>query len=92
MIKKLFDKWNNRGKCPNCKSKNIKSIVVDVIAGRACEISYDCVDCGTNVNYWAYGNLETPATKTEFIGWIWKGYAGDGIFTKIKCIIHIIFE
>ena len=72
-IKTLFRKWNNITKCPNCKSKEQKEVNFDKLDG-IITLEYDvvCGSCGNHLNHYAFGSLEYPETKTEYLGYIWK--------------------
>lgn len=53
----------------SCGSKDDHWNVKDSIEGIVCEAEVVCDNCGKVVNYWAYGNLESPETYTELIKW-----------------------
>jgi hypothetical protein len=66
MIKKLiwkFHEWN-RKECPDCGCKDTYEVIEDYINVMTPEITYCCTNCKQIVNYWAYGIMEYPETKT----------------------------
>lgn len=62
-LKRWFHRWN-QVLCHNCRSENTKHITRDMIDHIVSEYEIVCANCGTSLNYWAYGNLEFPETKT----------------------------
>jgi predicted nucleic-acid-binding Zn-ribbon protein len=88
---KLFNKWNDYSKCPKCKSRNQKETNIDRLDGYGSTILESdivCAECGQYINHYAYGHLEYPETKTEYLKWLW--YCGKP--SGIKCYIRTIAE
>lgn len=50
-------------KCFSCGSTNIEEKIVSSINYTACEVRYDCGDCGEDVGYWAYGYFDPQYAK-----------------------------
>jgi C4-type Zn-finger protein len=69
-LKYIFNKWNNLEKCPWCKTTKTKEINIDRLDGYGSTVlEYDivCANCGHHINHWAYGYIQEPETKTEYI-------------------------
>jgi transposase-like protein len=90
-FKNLFYKWNNLEKCPKCKST--KTITTNTYYEEHWQVEYDivCENCNSKINHFAYGYLDEPNTKLEYIKWLWDGYYLDSILGKIKRNLHILF-
>lgn len=84
-------------KCPKCKSIEQDEINFDNLDGYGSTIlEYDvvCANCGEYLNHYAYGYMEIPETKTEYIKWLWRGcpnnikYYYKNIMETIKVLIN----
>lgn len=92
-LKNIFYKWNNIIKCSKCKSTEQKETNIDRLDGWGSIIlEYDivCADCGHYLNHYAYGYLEVPETRIEYVKWLWCQESPVGIDGYVKTIIETL--
>ncbi|HBY21233.1 MAG TPA: hypothetical protein DEG71_09570 [Clostridiales bacterium] len=92
-LKYIFYKWNNFNWCPNCKSKELEEKNHDYLDGYGSPcLEYDvvCSNCGCIINHYAYGYMQEPETRVDYIKWLWCYGLPIGIKGHLKLIIETL--